>query len=91
MLSLFRRKQFKKDFKKLIYNPVFDPKELEYVLSKLVTRESLEAKYLNHKLTGEFRGCFECHVQPDVLLIYSVDEKRDTLYLLRIGSHSNLF
>ncbi|MBI4268299.1 type II toxin-antitoxin system YafQ family toxin [Candidatus Uhrbacteria bacterium] len=91
MRSLFRRKQFKKDFKKISRNPRFDRSELEHLLTHLLSGEMLEAHYRNHLLSGEFANCYECHVQSDVLLIYSIDEECGVVYLQRIGSHSDLF
>ena len=65
--------------------------ELEKVLSMLIKKEKLPLKYINHSLVGEFKGCFECHLKPDVLLIYKIEEAEIMVILLRIGSHSELF
>lgn len=43
-----------------------------------------------HMLTGDYAGCMECHVGPDFLLIWQ-DEATDTIYIVRLGSHSELF
>lgn len=43
-----------------------------------------------HKLVGNYKGCMECHVENDTLLIW-IDETNDTILLLRLGSHSELF
>jgi len=83
--------RFKKDFKKISKNPNFKPKELERVFGVLLGGGTLSAKYQSHKLAGEFEGCLECHVRPDILLIYSVDKEALIISLLRIGSHSDLF
>lgn len=80
--------RFKKDLKKYEFNkPV--KKELDTVLAYLVGKKKLPEKYLDHALTGCYIGFRECHVRPDVLLIYWVDD--EYLYLTRIGSHSELF
>jgi addiction module toxin, RelE/StbE family len=60
-----------------------------HVLQCLVTGEKLEIKHRPHKLTGNYNGYMECHIKPDVLLIYQITD--DELYLYRIGSHSSLF
>ena len=91
MFFLFRRKQFKKDIKKLIRNPKFDSDKLAVVLSQLMSGEKLAEKYPSHTLGGDFNGCYECHIQPDVLLIYTIDKRESIVYLVRIGSHSDLF
>ena len=64
---------------------------LEEVLDVLISGKSLAKKYSNHPLKGEFNGCFECHLKPDVLLIYKKDKQEIFIFLLRIGSHSDLF
>jgi mRNA interferase YafQ len=83
--------RYKKDLKRRIRDPRFRVQKLKAVLSSLIHGRELAEKHKNHALTGEYRGCFECHVQPDVLLIYLVDVERNILYLLRIGSHAELF
>lgn len=84
-------RQFKKDFKRVQRQPRFDLAQLEVVLHQLQKEISLEPKYRLHKLQGKFTGCYECHVQPDIVLIFEVDYSEGMLYLLRIGSHSELF
>lgn len=90
MFQLKYSSRFKKDLKKFRYN-VDVLNELETVLDILVNGQKLPSKYYNHRLTGEFKECFECHVRPDVLLIYQVDKSEIVVLLLRIGSHSELF
>lgn len=63
---------------------------LEKVLDILVSGKSLPKKYKEHHLKGEFNGCFECYLKPDVLLIYEKDKQEISILLLRIGSHSDL-
>ncbi|MFZ4632149.1 MAG: type II toxin-antitoxin system YafQ family toxin [Patescibacteria group bacterium] len=82
--------RFKKDLKPYKRDRVFLI-ELENVLDILADGRGLPDKYLNHSLIGEFKGCFECHVRPDVLLIYKIEQSELIVLLLRIGSHSNLF
>lgn len=82
--------RFKKDLKRL-NNQKQDLEELYTVISKLANDKKLDAKYLNHKLSGSFQGCYECHIQPNWLLIYEIDESFLYLYLIRTGSHSELF
>ena len=54
-------------------------------------RNKLPEKYVDHSLGGQYKGMRECHLKPDALLIYSISEESQTLYLERIGSHSELF
>ncbi len=61
------------------------------VIDRLSEGEVLEPKYNDHKLSGQYSGMRECHIEPDFLLIYKIMEKEIVLYLVRVGSHSELF
>ena len=61
------------------------------VVDRLSEGEALEPKFRDHKLNGEYEGKRECHIEPDFLLIYEINDKEIVLYLVRVGSHSNLF
>jgi len=61
------------------------------VVDRLSEGEILEPKVKDHKLSGEYEGKRECHIEPDFLLIYEIREKEIVLYLARVGSHSELF
>lgn len=91
MFTLTYAREFKKQFKRLQRNPQFHIERLDYVLGQLQKHITLEPRYQLHKLTGNFVGCYECHLQPDVLLIFEVEETTKVIYLLQIGSHSDLF
>lgn len=90
MLQLKNSKKFKKDLKKFKHNQII-LNEFNAVISSLLKKERLNLKYCDHHLTGEWIGHRECHIKPDVLLIYWVDEEKSILFLERIGSHSELF
>lgn len=62
---------------------------LQYIIELLFKGERLPIKYRDHKLIGNYNNRRECYIEPDLLLIYSV--KEDTLYLERLGTHSELF
>lgn len=81
--------QYKKDYKR-IRNNSQKVRDLKEILTKLVNDEPIPAEYLSHKLMGKYKGCLECHVQSDFLLIW-IDEKNDVIELVRVGSHSELF
>ena len=61
------------------------------VVDILSEGRSLEPKYNDHKLSGEYSGKRECHIEPDFLLIYEIKEKEILLVLVRVGTHSDLF
>lgn len=64
---------------------------LTEIIKKLANGEPLPAKHKDHPLTGDYAGCRECHITPDWLLIYELADDALILYLLRTGTHSDLF
>ncbi|MFH1677464.1 MAG: type II toxin-antitoxin system YafQ family toxin [Patescibacteria group bacterium] len=91
MYNLKYSAKFKKDLKKISRNNNLNLLELECIIDLLADNKNLKIKYQNHKLKGEFKNCYECHIKPDVLLIYEIDKKNSVIYFLRLGSHSKLF
>ena len=65
--------------------------KLFIVIEKLANQEKLDDKYRDHSLIGEYKGLRECHIEPDWLLIYYIENNTLTLVLARLGSHSDLF
>ena len=63
----------------------------ENVVKILATEGSLPPKYRPHKLSGKYNGLWECHIQPDWLLIYLVENDILTLTLVDTGTHADLF
>jgi mRNA interferase YafQ len=61
------------------------------VIKKLASGKTLDEKYKDHPLKGNYSDCRECHITPDWLLIYELSEKTLILYLTRTGTHSDLF
>lgn len=90
MLKLQTTATFRKDFKR-IKKRGRDVSLLREVLEKLCSKESLEARYKDHALIGSYIGFRECHIQPDWLLIYAVNDDELTLVASRTGSHADLF
>jgi len=88
MYEIFRTNSFKKDYKKLSLEYKEKLKEVVTILSK---GEKLEEKYKDHKLIGNYLGCRECHIKPDLLLIYRINNNILELVLTRVGKHSELF
>ncbi len=64
--------------------------DLKPVLVALATDQPLDVRYRDHDLSGDWAGYRECHIKPDLLLIYRKSDA-DTLRLARLGSHSELF
>lgn len=82
--------QFKKDLK-FAKKQNKNTDKLFEVIEKLADGKPLEAKYRDHSLTGNYKGCRECHIEPDWLLIYEINDGILVLMLYRLGSHSELF
>ena len=88
MLKPSYTKQFEKDWKRLQKRGKSKEK-LKTVLSMLIDEEQLPQRCRDHKLTGNYKGRRECHIEPDWLLIYKVSESN--IIFERTGSHSDLF
>jgi len=88
MYSIFGATTFKKDYKKLNSQ---EKEALKTVITSLANGETLDEVYKDHKLMGNYLGCRECHVKPDLLLIYRIDNHILELALVRTGNHSKLF
>lgn len=61
------------------------------IVDRLSEGEQLDPQYKDHKLSGKYEGKRECHIEPDFLLIYQIKEKEIILFLVRVGTHSELF
>lgn len=90
MFKIVSSNRFKKDLKTAIKRG-YNMELLENVVMTLAAGETLDAKYKDHELSGDFKGLRECHITPDWLLIYQVIENELVLYLSRTGTHSDLF
>jgi mRNA interferase YafQ len=84
MRRIRRARSFDKDFKKAELSP-----SLVEVLYCLVKDEPLPPKYRDHALTGNLKGFRDCHVEPDLVLIYKIGD--DLIELVRLSSHSEVF
>lgn len=80
---------FKKNYK-LMRKRGLDITLLDDVIRKLSNRETLETKYKDHALSGKYNGFRECHIKPDWLLIYLVEDNILTITMVNTGTHSDL-
>ena len=90
MYKIFPLSRFRKDLK-IILKRGYDLSLLDDVVSKLAEGKSLDTKYRDHQLRGEYNGCRECHITADWLLVYRIADDELVLYLTRTGSHSDVF
>lgn len=81
-------KSFIKDYKKL---QTKDKDLTDALIDKLATGQPLEPKHKDHALSGNLQGFRECHIKPDLLLIYELCDDTLQLNALRVGSRSKLF
>ena len=89
MKTLRYSTQFKKDVKRYRKQPNKIAKLLKF-LKLLQEEQPIPSKYKPHLLTGDYKGCMECHIESDYLLIW-IDETENEIGILRLGSHSELF
>lgn len=89
MFNIVVSSQFKKDLKRSSKREK-DIDKIESIVNILQSGDSLEVCYRNHRLTGNWSNYWECHIEPDWLLIYQITGEMD-LILVRTGSHSDLF
>lgn len=90
MYSIIATSRYRKDLRKVVASGK-NIEELNVVINSLAAGHNLPPKYKDHGLKGEFAGYRECHIEPDWLLIYRIDNKVLILTLVRTGSHSDLF
>lgn len=90
MLKIVASHHFRKDLK-LAAKRGCNLELLNDVVEHLAQCIPLAQKYRDHSLTGEYAGFRECHIEPDWLLVYRVEDNALELYLFRTGTHSDLF
>ena len=83
-------RQFKKDLKKFANQPKKLMELYYFINTYLRPGVAIPEKYRAHMLQGDYAGYMECHIQGDFLLIW-IDESRNLIKLIRVGSHSELF
>ena len=89
MLSVYASTKFKKDVKRLVKQGK-DMEKLKAVIEKISNNQPLPESFHDHKLSGDWEGFRDCHIEPDWVLIYRIEEKRLILALMRMGSHTEL-
>lgn len=90
MYEVVLSNRFRKDLK-LAAKRGCDLALLNSIVDRLAQGETLPAKHRDHSLTGDYIGFRECHIQPDWLLIYRNDGEALMLFLMRTGTHADLF
>lgn len=88
-MKIIYSSKFKKDLKRY-QNNKSKVKNLQTIIKHLSYDGRVPTEYRPHKLHGFYEGCMECHVESDFLLIW-IDETTNTIKLLRLGTHHELF
>ena len=90
MYSIWYSAKFKKDIKRANKRG-YNINKMEAVIELLASGTSMPAQYKDHALSGDWAGYRECHITPDWLLIYMLEDDKLFLTLTRTGTHSDLF
>ena len=90
MLTPIYKSNFKKDFKRVIKRGK-DPAKIQNVVRLLCSQEPLPPALRDHALSGDYSGYRDCHVEPDLILIYRIVQTELQLICVRLGSYSDLF
>ena len=88
MLKPSYTKQFNRDLKRMVKRGK-DTNKIKVIISDMIDENELSEKFKDHKLIGNFKGRRECHVEPDWLLIYKIEN--DKIIFERTGTHSDLY
>jgi mRNA interferase YafQ len=88
MKQIIQSGRFKRDFKRVLKRG-YDAKKLQAVLELLAADKPLPERCRPHKLVGDYVGLWECHIEPDWLLVYDLSD--DLVVLTATGSHADLF
>ena len=89
--TIVRTKRFKTAYKRVRQLKGFKQAVFERVVTTLAEGGTLEARFRDHQLTGNLQDFRECHLAPDILLLYQIDDDVLILTLVSIGSHARLF
>jgi mRNA interferase YafQ len=84
-------KRFIKSLKRVKQLPGFKAERLKEVIRLLSCGEKLPTVCRDHRLTGHMNTYRECHLAPDILLMYEIDDGILTLTLVNVGNHSQFF
>ena len=90
MLTQRRTRQFTSDLRRMELRGK-DLSKLKPIVDLLAEEKPLPEKYRDHPLRGDWEGYRECHIEPNWLLVYKIEEKKLILVLTRTGSHADIF
>ncbi len=91
LYEVVRTKRFKTAYKRIRNVKGFKTEIFAEVVEALASGRSLDKKFRDHQLTGNLKDFRECHLAPDILLLYQIDNGILVLTLVSIGNHAQLF
>ncbi len=90
VLKIQTTNQFERDYKR-ISRQGKDINKLTTTMDMLSQQKFLDNRYRDHKLKGDYTGHRECHIEPDWLLVYRINQNEETIIFVRTGSHADIF
>jgi len=90
-MHVFPSKKYKKSLKKVLQSGKIKITKIDAVVDIISSEQKIPVSYQDHALAGEYMGYRECHIRPEILLLYKIEKKVLVLILTDIGSHSDLF
>lgn len=84
-------RKYRKAYRRILKRGEVGEDEIAIIVDSLAAGETLDQRFRDHKLTGEFTGSRECHIRPDLLLVYEKHDDILVLLLIDIGSHDDVF
>ena len=90
MFRFITTNRFEKDYK-LMQRRGKEINKLDAIMRKLIHSGTLDMKYKDHALKGDFKYRRECHIEPDWLLVYKIYKNEKTIIFERTGSHADIF
>jgi mRNA interferase YafQ len=89
--EIVRTKRFKTAYKRIRNLKGFKVEVFKMVVEQLALGNKLEKQFCDHQLTGNLKDFRECHLAPDILLLYQIDDGLLLLTLVSVGNHAQLF
>ena len=89
--EIVKTKRFKTAYKRVKQLQGFKKDVFEEVVTALANGKKLDKKHKDHKLTGQLKSFNECHLAPDILLLYQIDDDILILTLVSVGNHAQFF
>ena len=83
---------YKKDYKNALKQGILSESELvefDKIIKALTAGQALDKRYKDHALVGDYKGCRDCHIKPNLVFIYRIS--LETIHFIRIGRHQDLF